>query len=95
MRKGNQVRILSDPVTVFREYSLVVSIVLRYEKERDMRRSVSQETCLVLEERLPMKVQFLTKRYLRYVFLGCLRGSRHFLFMECARCGTVQAAGMI
>ncbi len=60
-----------------------------------MRRSVSQETCLVLEERLPMKVQFLTERYLRYVFLGCLRGSRHFLFMECARCGTVQAAGMI
>ena len=35
--------------------------------------TVSQETCLVLkEERLPMKVQFLTKRYLRYAFLGCL-----------------------
>ena len=36
----------------------------------------------------------------RKVFALCLFGvsafgSRHFLFMECARCGTVQAAGMI
>lgn len=73
MRKGNQVWILSDPVTVFREYPLIESIVLlQYEKEKGIWWSVSQETCLVFEERLPMKVQFLTERYLRYAFLGCL-----------------------
>ena len=33
--KGNQVEILSDPVTVFREYPLIESIVLlQYEKEK-------------------------------------------------------------
>ena len=42
-----------------------------------------------------MKVQFLTERYLRYAFLGCLLlEAGIFLFMECARCGTVQAAGI-
>ena len=47
-------------------------LYVMYEKERDIRWAVSQETCLVLEERLPMKVQFLTEEYLCYAFLVCL-----------------------
>ena len=60
--KGNQVRNLSDPVTVSREYFLTNPLYnVLYEKERKICRSASQETCFMLEERLPKKVQFLSK----------------------------------
>lgn len=73
----------------------IIHCTLSYEKEKGICWSVSQETCLVFEERLPMKVQFLTERcFALYLFGVSAFGSRHFLFMECARCGTVQAAGM-
>ena len=72
-RKGNWVRIPSDPVTVSREYFLTHPLYnFLYEKERKICRSVSQETCLILKERLPKKVQFLTKCLM--VFCICLIG---------------------
>ncbi len=55
-------QVLSDPVTVSREYFLTNPLYnVLYEKERKICRSASQETCFMLEERLPKKVQFLSK----------------------------------
>ena len=94
MRKGNQVWILSDPVTVFRECPLNESIV-RYVWEGKRYMIICKSGNLLStwgetsdESSVPN----------RKVFALCLFGvsafgSRHFLFMECARCGTVQAAG--
>lgn len=79
--KGNQVQVLSDPVTVNREYFLTNPLYnFLYEKERKICRSVSQETCLILEERLPKKVQFLSKR--PFGFLVCLFLWKQAFFMH-------------
>lgn len=74
-------RVLSDPVTVSREYFLTNPLYnFLYEKERKICRSVSQETCLILEERLPKKVQFLTKCLM--VFCICLFLGKQAFFMQ-------------
>ena len=55
--RGNQVRVLSDPVTVIREESPVGSIVPQGMRRRVDCWSVSQETCLyVVRLKLPSKV---------------------------------------
>ena len=82
-RKGNQVKILSDPVTVIREHSLRNPLYSRlYEKEREMWWSVSQETCLISKERLPKKVIFLLKENAKsFLFaVSVFLWSRHILF---------------
>ena len=45
--KGNQVRVLSDPVTVFREQNAIIHCMSAHMRRSVARWSVSQETCLL------------------------------------------------
>lgn len=83
--KGNQVQVLSDPVTVNREYFLTNPLYnFLYEKERKICRSVSQETCLILKERLPKKVQFLSKRPFGFLCVSVSLEAGIFYAQACA-----------
>lgn len=89
-------RVLSDPVTVSREYFLTNPLYnFLYEKERKICRSVSQETCLILEERLPKKVQFLSKMLFGFLYVSVSMGAGIFYHMECSMWKNVPSEGDI
>ena len=89
-------RALSDPVTVSREYFLTNPLYnFLYEKERKICRSVSQETCLILEERLPKKVQFLSKMPFGFLYVSVSVGAGIFYHMECSMWKNVPSEGDI